>query len=520
MKKTQKNSNTKTLQPVSTVKKTQRKDNLQTQVIPNFFNNSELFEIEKIFRQNSDTEIRIEKMGVELGNEQGKTHSEARAHYWYPGPSSQAKIIKILSDKLSQHFSREIVCMDWHILNSFQPYDIHADGYDLNNVATHLPESWEYAYTFLIPLDTYDTSTIIFEQESYTYKGGQHWFSHDKPEILDSIDDATYEKYFTHCDREIVKHLSIETIYNWEKGGLLAVSRHALHASDNYLDNYILEKRALVGWSIKPKLVPEQEAICKFNTVDEYTIECRKLNRLPWSSSAYQFSIQKNDTTGTFPVWFAHATLISLLHKTEFKTVLDIGCGEGLVSNIFKYLNKKITTIEPGESKPRLPEFDPIKIDYKDDYLNIDFKEKFDVIWCSHVLEHIRNPAMFLDKIFNDLNEGGTLALTVPYNDGGHPESIVDSHINKFTIGTLLYNLICSGFDCKEINIVVEQNELSVILKKVSNDILPSVTSRSFSEIVKFLPDIQLQHTYRDDNTLLSFRIESESINWVYPTTG
>jgi SAM-dependent methyltransferase len=519
LKKTQKNSNTKT-EPVAKVKKIQRKDNLQTQVIPNFFNNSELFEIEKIFRKNSDTEIRIEKMGIELGNDQGRTSAEARAHYWYPGPSSQGTISKILSDKLSHYFSREIVCIDWHILNSFQPYDIHADGYDLNNVGTHLPEGWEYAYTFLIPLDTYDTSTIIFEQESYTHKGGQAWFSHDNPELLDSIDDATYEKYFTHCDREIVKHLSIETIYNWEKGGLLAASRHALHASDNYLNNYILEKRALVGWSIKPKLIPEQEAIYKFNTFDEYAIECRRLNRLPWSSNAYQFSIQKNDITSTFPIWFSHATLLGLLHKTQFKTVLDIGCGEGLVTNIFKSLNKKVTTIEPGESKPRLPEFDPINIDYKDDYLNINFKEKFDVIWCSHVLEHIRNPATFLDKIFNDLNEGGTLALTVPYNDGGHHESIVDSHINKFTIGTLLYNLICSGFDCKEINIVVEQNELSVILKKVSNGILPSVTSRSFSEIVKFFPDTQLQHTYRDDNTLLAFRIEGESINWEFPTTG
>lgn len=519
MKKTQKNSNTKT-QPIAKVKKIQRKDNLQTQVIPNFFNNSELFEIEKIFRQHSDTIIQIEKMGVELGNEQGRTHSEARAHYWYPGPNSQGKISKILSDKLSQYFSREIVCVDWHILNSFQPYDIHADGYDLNNTGTHLAEGWEYAYTFLIPLDTYDTNTIIFDQESYTVKGGHNWLKYDKPEILNEIDDATYEKYLTHCDREIVRHLSIETIYNWEKGGLLAASRHALHASDNYLNNYILEKRALVGWSIKPKLIPEQEASYKFNTFEGYAIECRKLNNLPWSGSAYQFSIQKNDETVNFPVWFSHATLVGLLHKTEFKTVLDIGCGEGLVSNIFKSLNKEVTTIEPGESKPRLPEFNPIKIDYKDDYLNIDFKQKFDVIWCSHVLEHIRNPAMFLDKIFSDLNEGGTLALTVPYNDGGHHEAVVDSHINKFTIGTMLYNLICSGFNCKSINIVVNHHELSVVLRKVSNGILPSATSRSFSEIVNFFPETQIQHTYRDDKTLLAFRIEGESINWVYPTTG
>jgi 2-polyprenyl-3-methyl-5-hydroxy-6-metoxy-1,4-benzoquinol methylase len=516
LKNTQKNSNTKK-EPVTKVKKIQRKDNLKTQVIPNFFNNSELFEIEKIFRTHSDTIIQIEKMGVELGNEQGMTHPEARAHYWFPGPSSQHKIGKILSDKLSHYFSREIMCTDWHILNSFQPYDIHADGYDLNNLGTHLPEGWEYAYTFLIPLDTYDTKTIIFEQESYTFKGGRNWLKHDKPELLDVIDDDTHKKYFSHCDREIVRHLSIDTEFKWEKGELLAASRHALHASDNYLNNRILEKRALVGWSIKPKLIPEQEAMHKFNTVDGYAMECRKLNSLPWTGSAYQFSIQKDDETVNFPVWFAHATLIGLLHKTQFKTVLDIGCGEGLVSNIFKSLNKQVTTIEPGESKPRLPEFDPINIDYKDDYLNIDFKEKFDVIWCSHVLEHIRNPATFLDKIFTDLNEGGTLALTVPYNDGGNLESVVDSHINKFTIGTLLYNLICSGFDCRDIQVVIHNSELSVLLKKVFNGIAPYSTARSFGEIISFFPETDIQHTYRDDNTVLSLKANGNSINWTYP---
>jgi protein-L-isoaspartate O-methyltransferase len=382
-----------------------RKDNLQTQVIKKFLSDKEIFEIEKIFRQSADTVIHIEKMGVELGNEKGMTHHEARSHYWYPGPSSYDKISKILSDKLSNHFSRQILCNDWHILNSFQPYDVHADGFDLNNPKTHLAEGWEYAYTFLIPLDNYNASTIIFDQESYTYKGSGNWIENDKPEILDVIDDETYNKYFTHVNKDVIRHLSIDTIYDWEKGDLLVASRHSLHASDNYLDNSILEKRALISWSIKPKLIPEQEIKYKFDTVDGYQVECRKLNHLPWTGSAHQFSIQKNDTISNFPVWFAHATLTGLLRNTEFNTVLDIGCGEGLVSNIFKFLNKQVTTLEPGESRPRLPEFDPIKIDYTDDYLTLDFKEKFDVIWCSHVLEHIRNPATFLDKIFNASGE-------------------------------------------------------------------------------------------------------------------
>lgn len=267
------------------------------------------------------------------------------------------------------------------------------------------------------------------------------------------------------------------------------------------------------------KLIPEEEATHKFNTIDGYPIECRKLNRLPWTDSAHQFSIKKDDETVNFPIWFSHVTLMGLLQKTEFKKVLDIGCGEGLVSNIFKYLNKEVTTIEPGKSESRLSEFDPIKIDYKDDYLNINFEEKFDVIWCSHVLEHIRNPAIFLDKIFNDLNEGGTLALTVPYNDERHMEAVVDGHINKFTVGTMLYHLINSGFDCRGIQVVINnyELELSVLLKKVSNGFASGPTARSFKEIIRFFPKTDIRHTYRDDNTVLSFRVNSNSINWTYP---
>lgn len=492
-----------------------RKDNLHTQVIKKLLSDAELFEIEKMFRQSADTDIQIEKMNVELGNERGETSTEARAHYWYPGPSTRVKVGKILSDKLSQYFSKEIVCQHWHILNSFQPYDVHADGFDIDNPNTHLDENWEYAYTFLIPLDNYDTNTIIFEQESYTYKRSFKWLEHDKPEILDVIDDDTYNRYFTHINRDIIRYLSIDTVYHWEKGDLLAASRHSLHASDNYPQTELLEKRALVCWAYKPKLVPNSEIKYEFDTVDGHRVQCRKLNNVPWTSTAHQFTIQKNDITKTFPVWFSHLPLVGLLNHVDFKTMLDIGCGEGLISKIFKFLDKKVTTIEPGDSRPRLPECDPIEIDYKEDYLTINFEQKFDVIWSSHVAEHIRNPGIFFDKVFNDLNEGGTLALAVPYFESNDPEHIVDSHINKFSVGTMIYHLISAGFDCKHISIIVDDGEICVLLKKVSNGLPQVNTSHSLPCITPFLPETNIQHTFRSDGSWLSFKFEEKSINWL-----
>jgi SAM-dependent methyltransferase len=275
-----------------------------------------------------------------------------------------------------------------------------------------------------------------------------------------------------------------------------------------------VEKTELSERSIGSKLVAKSEIKYEFKTLDGNLVQCKELNELPWSSSAHQFIIQKHDITKDFPIWFSHSTLVALLHYIDFKTVLDIGCGEGLVSKIFKFLGKQVTTIEPGDSDPRLSEFEPIEIDFKKDYLTLNFDKKFDVIWTSHVLEHIRNPGIFLDKIFNDLNEGGTLALTVPYFELNDPEFIVDSHINKFSIGTMIYHLITAGFDCKNISITVDSWEICVLLKKVSNGLQQTSSAKGLAEIKNFLPNLNVQHTFRSDGSLLSFKFEKDPINW------
>ena len=130
---------------------------------------------------------------------------------------------------------------------------------------------------------------------------------------------------------------------------------------------------------------------------DEF-VSLKQIKPLHWTNNAFEFTVTHNSQVLKQPLWYGHLTLVALL-KTKFDTVLDIGSGDGMASWIFKFLDKKVTSLEPAGVYTRLqsnPSYEP---DYTDDYMDVSFNQKFDAIWCSHVLEHIRNPGNFLDKI-------------------------------------------------------------------------------------------------------------------------
>ena len=86
----------------------------------------------------------------------------------------------------------------------------------------------------------------------------------------------------------------------------------------------------------------------------------------------------------------------------------------------------------------------------------------FDAIFCSHVLEHQRNPGIFLDKIHSDLKEGGLLAITVP----PARVELKGGHVTVWNRSTLLYQLILAGFDCREADVQIYKYNISVIVRK------------------------------------------------------
>jgi len=179
----------------------------------------------------------------------------------------------------------------------------------------------------------------------------------------------------------------------------------------------------------------------------------------PYADHPVIFEVNNGKSTITEEVLYSHLTLLKMLKCFDFHTVLDIGSHQRRVTRVFEHLGKETTTVEPAPG---------YEADYKKDYLEVTFPRKFDAIWCSQTLEHQRNVGQFVDKLFDDLADGGVLALTVPYDVGPH---LNFGHCNQFTPYVVLYHLVLSGFDCSRASLLVYNHNIGIVLKKKYNGV-------------------------------------------------
>lgn len=137
------------------------------------------------------------------------------------------------------------------------------------------------------------------------------------------------------------------------------------------------------------------------------------------------------------PPYLGHEALALLLSQYEFDTVVDVGCGDGAQARVLRAHGKRVTTI----SLQRYGAFEP---DFVGDVFDFEAPERFDLVWCSHALEHQPNVALFLRRLLDLAKPGGVLAITVP----PARRTIVGGHLTVWNTGLLLYNMVAAGIDC------------------------------------------------------------------------
>ena len=115
------------------------------------------------------------------------------------------------------------------------------------------------------------------------------------------------------------------------------------------------------------------------------------------------------------------------LHELKDLNLLDIGCSTGIMTNEYsKYFSKTIgIDIDKEAINYALKNFNNQKItffqaSYDDERIT---KQRFDVITCSHIYEHVSDSKDLLDTIYNILEPGG-----VCYFVGGNRFKIIEPH--------------------------------------------------------------------------------------------
>lgn len=151
---------------------------------------------------------------------------------------------------------------------------------------------------------------------------------------------------------------------------------------------------------------------------------------------------------------YKFGTLISPVFTTTLnrlcfnKKVLDVGCGTGDYIQFFgkDSLGLDISPENIAEAKKR--DLNVKSFDFNSP-TNLD--EKFDVAFCSQVLEHVESPIALLRFIYSSLNENGSLLISVP-----NEQSIIHlkypyftkngNHLYSFSVNNLKELLLVAGF--------------------------------------------------------------------------
>ena len=111
--------------------------------------------------------------------------------------------------------------------------------------------------------------------------------------------------------------------------------------------------------------------------------------------------------------------ILETLNKKSLNntTVLDIGCGGGLVSEGLSKIGATVTGIDFIKENIKVAKMHAKKNNLEIDYFVKDFEKekitsKYDVIIILEVLEHLNNWEEFIKKIKLSLNKNGTLIIS------------------------------------------------------------------------------------------------------------
>lgn len=144
----------------------------------------------------------------------------------------------------------------------------------------------------------------------------------------------------------------------------------------------------------------------------------------------------KNETTGK--KWKQHFQEFSEFVFKNYcanQSILEIGAGDLQLTNML--IEKGMDSITVVEKNIDVKHYNP-KILFIFSYLEeVNFVKKFDIVYSSHVFEHISNISVHLQKISTILNVGGSFIFSLP----NFEKWIENFYLNSFNQEHVIYPL-------------------------------------------------------------------------------
>jgi 2-polyprenyl-3-methyl-5-hydroxy-6-metoxy-1,4-benzoquinol methylase len=188
------------------------------------------------------------------------------------------------------------------------------------------------------------------------------------------------------------------------------------------------------------------------------------------SESAIESNYTDQNSIGKRRQWLSQ-TKYCYEYLKNAKTILEIGSGPGQTLYWFAQENYEVTGIEPDRRN-----VDLINKKLKSGKCIVGFVEeveiigKFDIIWLSHVFEHLVKPLDLLKKLQNNITKDGIIFIEVPNCENedvlnssifNHPSSF---HFSKNSLMKLVQK---AGYNIKKCDCFRAPTKIEGIINRV-----------------------------------------------------
>jgi 2-polyprenyl-3-methyl-5-hydroxy-6-metoxy-1,4-benzoquinol methylase len=195
-----------------------------------------------------------------------------------------------------------------------------------------------------------------------------------------------------------------------------------------------------------------------------------------------------------------HSVQIHEANGNRPGTVLDIGCGRGIILDELRKLGWAVTGTELSDAAARFARA-VLQLDVKvGDLRHLHFEEgAFDAVVLWHVLEHVDDPASLLREVHRLVRPGGFVLVAVP-NFGSIEAKLtraswfhldVPRHVSHFTPETLVRMLEAEQFTSERINYFSLEYDYFSFVQSVLNRL--GVHQNSLYELLRAGPAKLLQ---------------------------